>query len=66
MEGRVRSDQVLDLTMVSGGWSKCKGGFCSHGPLAVKVEIWQGDGNPPRKVSAHVWAGYPNPLSQGP
>ena len=35
MGRRVRSDQVPDLTQVSDGRSKCKGGYCSHGPLAI-------------------------------
>ena len=30
-----RSDQVPDLTEVSGGGPRCKGGFCKQGPLAV-------------------------------
>ena len=34
-EGQVKSDQVLGLNQVSGGRSKCKGSFSSHGPLAI-------------------------------
>ena len=34
--------------------------FCSHGPLAIQVEIWQRDEDPPRKINAY---GYPYPGS---
>ena len=37
--------QVLDLTQVSVGRSKCKGVFCRHGSLAVWPETWYGDGD---------------------
>ena len=34
--------------------------------MAIWVEIWQRDGNPPREVSVHLLAGYPNPQGLGP
>ena len=58
MGGQVRSDQVPDLTQVSGSRSRCKGNFCSRSPLAIKVEIWLGDEDQPKKLNAHVWAWY--------
>ena len=56
---------VSDLTQVSGGRSKCKGGFCRPGPLAVWAETWQGDEHPPREVNPCVWDGNPHPQGQG-
>ena len=35
MGGQIWSDQVLDLTQVSARQAKCKGGFCTNGPLAI-------------------------------
>ena len=37
---QVKSDQVTYLIKVSGGRSKCKMGFCRHGPTAVLAENW--------------------------
>ena len=51
---------------MSGGRSKCKGGFCSHGPLAVMVEISQDDGDLPRKVNAMFRLSTPTPGVRGP
>ena len=56
---------VSDLTQVSGWRSKCKGGFCRPGPLAVWAETWQGDEHPPREVNPCVWDGNPHPQGQG-
>ena len=41
-------DWVSDLTQVSDWRSKCKGGFCRHGPLAIWAVTGQGDGDPSR------------------
>ena len=59
--GRVRSDQVLGVR-----WPvQLQGGLLQPWSFGNLVEIWQGDGNPPRKVSAHVWAGTPPPRVGG-
>ena len=38
--GWVRSDQVQNLTLGSGGQSKGKGKVCCHGTLGDWVETW--------------------------
>ena len=55
-------EQVLDLTQVSVGRSKCKGVFCRHGSLAVWPVTWYGDGDTHRN---YVGDGYLYPQGQG-
>ena len=64
MGGRVRSDQVLDLTQLSGSQSKCKGGFCtgrSRAPLLVdnirskRLNVFSRDSNFTALCCSAVW-----------
>ena len=65
MDGWVRSDQEPDHTQVSGGRSNCMKGFCSHGPLPIKVEICQEDGVPPERTMPMFGLGTPTPGVRG-
>ena len=59
-----RSDQVLDLTLVSGSMCRCNGATAAKVPWSF-FEISQGVGDPPSNVNANVWDGFPNSLIRG-
>ena len=62
MGGQVRSD----LTQVSGSWSKCKEGFCSHGLMAIEFEFGREMGTHPGRSVPMFGLGTPTPWVRGP